>query len=354
MEISVPYRFVAEVLNASGARIGDYPLTGVDFEPAVQCAHLQELRELVERGEDSLTAAPAPARIEPVPCPERGTPYIGGIEVLFPGRDHGREFPKTLFHSDVVRGSGELVRAGTLRDGETFAYRICAFPVETVAVEADFELEPTVMAMAVAAGELSLERRAPGSGWDDADLPVVIAQPVLDEAASLASRAGELETGGLLLGRVVVNAQPRYLSVEITALITAPGAIGTQTSLRLGPESFAAVERTLALRDRSEEMVGWWHSHPHFCSKCPAAEQRNCVYAKPFFSQADSDVHRTLFPQAHSQALLISDLGAQGQSIDLFGWRQGSIQARGFYEGGAAGTTQLPTIASPAEGLGVD
>ena len=41
-------------------------------------------------------------------------------------------------------------------------------------------------------------------------------------------------------------------------------------------------------------------------------------------------MHRTLFPQAYSQALLISDLGGSQPGIDLFSWRDGVIEPRQF------------------------
>jgi hypothetical protein len=329
VDISVPYRFVVEAASVAGGRLGDFALSGIDFEPAVQSAHLEGMR----RGYLEPATAPGPARIEPVTCAERGAPYVSGFEVHFAGQCPGVTFPREILHDDVVCGSGTLVQQGLLRSGERFTYRICVFP-EAIAppAMADFVLETAAQPLLIPAVDLPQSHRVFGDDPDDRDLPVVIAEPVLAEAMQLAASSGSKEIGGMLLGGMCRDPASKNLFLNVSALIEAPASKATEVSLHLGPEAFAAVERILALRKLDENIVGWWHKHPFFCARCPAERRRVCAFRAPFFSEADRDVHRTLFPQAHSQALLITDLGEDRPSINLFAWRQGRIEARNFIQ----------------------
>ena len=51
---------------------------------------------------------------------------------------------------------------------------------------------------------------------------------------------------------------------------------------------------------------------------------------RPFFSNTDIHMHRTVFPRAYQVALLVSDHGREALEVNLFGWRQGGVVARGF------------------------
>jgi hypothetical protein len=55
--------------------------------------------------------------------------------------------------------------------------------------------------------------------------------------------------------------------------------------------------------------------------------------AGDFFSVDDVMLHRTVFPRAHSIALVLSDYhqGNGEPSVQLYGWNQGMIALRGFY-----------------------
>ena len=327
MDICAPYRFAVEASDLNEVNLGDCALVDVDFEPVVQCAHLDGVR----RGHLSATTAPRPAQIRAVPCPDRGAPYISGIEVRFAGARNHAAFPLDVLREPVARALETLGEQGVLSAGEQFNYRICAFDAAAAtATVADFDLEAAPAALSIPEAALPDDRESRGPRGVAEDLDVVIAQSVLDEAMDLARAAGETEVGGLLLGRLCRNRETEDLFVDISALIKAPETNATASSLRFGPRTFAAVEQILNLRDRDEMMLGWFHSHPNWCAGCPPSRRRHCALASPFFSQADRDVHRSLFPQAFSQALLISDLGTNQPSIDLYAWRMGSIQARGY------------------------
>jgi hypothetical protein len=333
MDITLAHRFAAEAIHLDGHKIADYPLCEVDFEPAVQWAYLEGVR----RGRLAPRSMPPPAHIEPVSCDERGAPYISGFAVRFPGHRWQTQFDESTFRESVITDSQALVAQGLLQAGEQFNYRVCAFAADVIdeqtvnTAEADFTLDPADEIRPLRTAELPTQRSRHGSHWDPADLPVVFAPHVIEEAVRLSSAAGELETGGMLLGNLRRGTADLFL--EVTEIMTAPEAIATRTTLHFGPDTFAAVERLLALRKREEVIVGWWHRHPpELCSSaCPPERRAVCVYNEPFFSQADCDVHRTLFPQAHSQALLVSEFTERPPSVDLFAWRRGVVQARGYF-----------------------
>ncbi|MDA1076210.1 MAG: hypothetical protein O3A63_15845, partial [Proteobacteria bacterium] len=273
------------------------------------------------------------ASVEPVTCAESGTPYISGFRVQLAGQETWAQFNTTFLHDSVVRDASTLVQQGVLQPGAQFTYRLCAFtdPMKVAEPDSqDFDLEAAPVDLRIGSANMPVDTTHCGTPSGTGELPVVFVRSVLDEALRLARAARDLETGGVLLGGLRRDPSTRALFVEVTALITAPGSTGTATSLHFGPDTFVAVEEILKLRDLEEIMVGWWHSHPLFCARCPAAQRAVCEFRKPFFSEADRDVHRTLFPQAFSLALLISDLGELKQSADLFAWREGLITQRGF------------------------
>ncbi|MCZ6889147.1 MAG: Mov34/MPN/PAD-1 family protein [Gammaproteobacteria bacterium] len=330
MEIVSPYRYVVEAFVASTV-LGEYRLGEVDFEPAVQCAHLEGMRT----GRSASRTAPGAARVEPIWDGARGRPYIEGVRVAMD--DSTLDFPTSLFKPAVVRDSQQLIDDHVLAPGQHFKYRVCAFDegAPKTLEEPGFVLEAAPRQWSFGDASLvqleSQSRRCNEPVWADGDLPVFVQDRVLQEAVELAAAAGAQETGGILLGQLARDAASQDLVLNVNVLMTAPLTEATGTSLRFGPDTFAAVEQLLGLRRRDEIMVGWWHSHPHFCANCPEAQREQCAFGKPFFSEADRSVHRTLFPQAHSLALLVTDLGNAQPHLDLFTWRRGVIEPRGYF-----------------------
>jgi proteasome lid subunit RPN8/RPN11 len=164
---------------------------------------------------------------------------------------------------------------------------------------------------------------------------VFLPRRVLDEAVASARRAGDVETGGVLVGRLRRDgaSAPPGLFVEITAQVPAPHTRAESTRLTFTAETWAAVQAAITLRRRGEVMLGWWHSHPDFCRlrHCPEERRAACPGAAPFFSPEDVHLHATCFPSAYQVALLVSDSTPDGMTWSLFGWAQGMVTARGFH-----------------------
>jgi hypothetical protein len=167
--------------------------------------------------------------------------------------------------------------------------------------------------------------------WNDQDFPLFVHPGVLDEAADLARTAGDREAGGVLIGHLHQDTHSHEVFAEVTAQIPASLADAGHAHLGFTAETWSAVSDALALRQREEFWLGWWHSHPFFCARCPPERRRDCPLSRPFFSRADCEVHRVVFDAAFHVALLLSDVGDESLRADWFGWREGQLAARGGY-----------------------
>jgi hypothetical protein len=323
------YRFAVELFREDGGRLGQVPVTP-DWEPAFEQARFDGIR----RG--LLPAlAPGPAgTIEPVWHATAGEPYVSALRaVVGPAAS---DIP-TAYFNDLVRAAGaRLVEAGTLGDGDTFRFLVTAYPAAPAAsAPAGGGLAVEEIPQPLGLEETSLQPYLDGSlpcgteGEDD--VPVFIPPGVLDETRTLARAAGEVETGGVLVGRLHHDAARPEVFVEVTAQIPARHTVPGQTKLTFTAETWAAVAAAMVLRDRGERMVGWWHYHPDFCRKCPPENRARCRFARPFFSAEDVHLHRVCFAPAWAVALLVSECPPpRGLETALFGWRGGMVTARGF------------------------
>jgi proteasome lid subunit RPN8/RPN11 len=215
---------------------------------------------------------------------------------------------------------------------------------------------------------LSAERReappaaapaTPGARWTPLDLPsvslaelasaalpigeqhaqdfrVFVPQHILEDAATMAERAGQNETGSLLLGRLQRDANSSDVFVELTAQVPASETSATHTKLTFTARTWAAARAALALRKQGELMVGWFHTHPQVhwklkCSTdCPPERRATCpLSGGSFFSEDDVLLHRSIFPRAFCVALLVT-VTADGLRYAMFGWRDAELVQRGF------------------------
>ena len=336
MTLRSPYRYVAEAMARDGRHLADLALDP-DFEPAAECSHLHGMRTGLLRA----LAHHGPGVIEPVYDEERGRPYVQGVRVRFDaaGTAHALPvIPWSYFQGAVEQAATRLIEACKLAAGETFIYRICAFPQSTPlsAANPDPDVEdvaPVVLVLvrgdvkAALSGAVKLGEDV----WDERDLPVFIHRAVLDEATQLARTADDRETGGILVGHLHRDDDSHEIHVEITAQVTAEKARSGRAHLGFTPESWSAMRDALALRRRNEMMLGWWHFHPHWCKRCDPEQRQRCALSQPFFSRDDRELHRTVFDAAFNVALLLSDTGAEQLHYDFFGWRHGSVTARGAH-----------------------
>jgi len=335
------YTYTIDFYRQDGTSLGQMPVEP-DWMPALEWIHFEGIRAGLLPPFMVANLAGCAYHVEPVWHPTAGQPRLSAFRVTVPAGAASavsRLIPTAYLRGHVEQASAALVEKGVLRSGEPFRYLVNAFAsgaraAATPALAFAVEEIPQPLPLSAAALEAFLSGAARPDGQHvDGDLPIFIPQAVLDETTELARLAGDLETGGVLVGFLHHDASIPEMFVEITAQIAALHTAAATTKLTFTPETWAAVRAALALRKRGEAMLGWWHYHPDFCRlrNCPLENRLRCAAASAFFSGEDVALHTALFARAYNTALLISDSAATGLSTSLFGWRQGMVTARGFY-----------------------
>lgn len=344
------YRFALVILGEDGAAVGQAALD-VDWEPAAEWTRLQAIRG----GLSIVAGFRSGCIVEPIWHRRRGAPYVHGFRARL--ADAGtatvvEEFGIGYFSELAAVASTEAADESRLAHGGPYRYAVTALPRPRPAAPADAGdasradgsastagsgLRATSLAPAVRLRRGSLSSLLDGSRQEGAsqpgDLPVFVPARVLAEAAEITVAAGPVETGGILIGHLWQDASIPEAFVQVTAQLPARHVEADATRLAFRSDTWTEVRSAIALRDRNEVMLGWWHSHPvyEWCKSCPPERQRRCPLAHDFFSAHDRALHRTVFPRAWSSALVMSRPAAGPPIASLFGWRRGSLEARGFH-----------------------
>ena len=335
------HRYVAEILREGAEPVTTAELR-LDWIPAIEWGHFQRLRKTdAVRG-----VVPGPARIWPAWDRAAGAPYVSHLNVSFeqPGK-HAEGIPLQFFSNAVQHAVGRLVEDGRIREGDNYHWRICAYRAAHAAApvpsKEPFQVEEATNGAPVpdvrALSQLLAQAQHHGPRSTDPahpDITVLFAPKVLREAATTAMAAGTLESGGILLGKLSRDSATRDLALQVTAQIPAREAIADDASLRFTADTWKAVDAAIGLRRASEEIVGWWHSHPAAlwpCRNCPPERRAVCTSNRAFFSTMDVAFHRTAFQRAHNIALLLSFHDDPAPRFDLFGWHRGMVCGRGYY-----------------------
>lgn len=341
------YRYTLDLQSEDGRSLERAVVTP-DWNAALAWVHFEGIRA----GLLPAVTRTGPEAVEPLWDDRHGEPHVAAFRVTVGspgGRSVSREIPRTYLRSLAHERSAGLIERGVLQAGDVFRWVVSAFPLagaEPVAsdpVGDGFgieEVEQILPIDATSLGALAARSVPAGSVADEAHdlVPVFVPQAVLDEAMALAREAGDLETGGVLVGALHRDADAGdsdvpTLFVEVTAQVPARHTLSASTKLTFTSDTWAAVHAAIALRRRGEIMLGWWHYHPDFCRlrNCPLERRRECTGASPFFSGEDVHLHATCFPAGHQVALLVSDSAAAGGlSSSLFGWSHGAVLPRAF------------------------
>lgn len=334
MTIHTKYKFTVDYYSQVGDRIGTVAIRP-DWEPALEYTQFLGIR----RGAlDPLTALPGGA-IEPVWADGTNGPSVAAIRAVIAGSDQSEditcEIPRSYFRRAAEAGSSKLVQQGSLQPGEKFTYVVSAFDgAESANATADpaVGVQPLTESLEFEDREISdyLRCSQPVNGdvANADDVPVFLPEQVIAETLECSQAAGDLETGGVLIGKLRRASDANDIFVDITAQIPALHTESRSAKLTFTPETWAAVTRVIELRGRNELMLGWWHLHPNWCAKCPPESQALCPLRRDFFSDDDVHLHRTCFPRAYQFAMLVSDHGERGLSTSYHGWRRGMVSAR--------------------------
>lgn len=266
-----------------------------------------------------------PVQVLPRWSEELGEPVVsklqleaGPASVLLP--------VERLFRGAALWALVPLIEDGTLTKEDRPAFLVTALPAEEAKPLPAFQLDDYPVAddpIDVSGTVVDEEFAAPG------DLPVVMAPQVLEDAVRQAEAAGEDETGGILFGQLTTCVNDVGPALSITHLCPATGGRGDGTSFTFTPECWTTAQDTLAARNRSEIMVGSFHSHPDFCRDCPPQRQKDCRMRTAFFSGDDEQLQQSVFPAAYSVGVLLSHDGERFIP-SLWGWRDGFISRRSY------------------------
>lgn len=330
------YRFSLDFYREDWSPVGQTSVD-IDWEPALEWTHFEGVRS----GRLPPVLNVCPAVVIPVWDKEWRAPYVESFEVVMPGIDGNNfvgEIPLNYLCELARTHSAKLVEQGKLRAGELFRYKVCAFAKNARSESAtaaglivEEEEQPLDLRLS-SLTEFTRNAEPAGNGTrNERDVPVFIPARVLDEVTAAANKAGDLETGGVLLGKLYRDEALPDIFIEVTAQVHALHTQAQHTKLTFTPETWESVRAAIKLRRQNEIMVGWWHTHPDFCKNCPAEKRAVCTYSQPFFSADDCALHRTIFSRAFNVGLLASYLSSGELTHTLFGWRHGIVAARGFY-----------------------
>ena len=124
--------------------------------------------------------------------------------------------------------------------------------VEVMRVVLGFSVEEIVQPLPLAGAPLaSFFGNSVPAGPDEpvGRLPVFLPRRVLDEAVESARQAGDVETGGVLVGKLRRDsgghAAASEIFVEITAQVPAPHTLSQSTKLTFTAETWAAVQAAM-------------------------------------------------------------------------------------------------------------
>jgi hypothetical protein len=257
---------------------------------------------------------------------EARRPAVTGLAVTLDG-GRPRRYDREVFGSQARGLIQRLVRGGKVAAGEEVTWTVVAREEANEGARpaarttrAPFTLDPAELP------------RLPRGGFEvclDASMLRALRDRICD--------AGEIERAELLLGRLLHDRERRALELRVVdTLPLAPGRGGSSsTHFAFDPGSFVAARRAAEAREDGVRPVGWHHNHTP-CTSCPKA--RDCEVDWVFFSEADLEVHTSLFSTPGMVALVggkVGHLPATRPGFRLYGWRDARVAERSFRVEGA-------------------
>jgi hypothetical protein len=353
-----------QFVDTQGNPISAVPVQ-VDFQPAREDAWFEAVRS----GKlDSATPTDAVVRpLWPDGGGNDGRGLVSGFGVeLIDGEGHclaASTYDITYLTADARRMSAVFVRDGQLKGGETFVFKVFAFPAGQKPQPAK-GIKIKVKSLASDALSIRTDRTLDdylqgAEAYEDAaeqDYPVMVRRDVLDRIGREVRDSGAMETGGSLVMELRRCPQTQRFFSIISAHVPSLEQ-GELTRLGFKAETWDVARRAIGLRSAGERLGGWYHSHNYLMESCKTCEKRNegaCNASADFMSEQDVFLQRTIFPQAFTVALVASQSPCTGLLFALFGWSKGAVVRRGFYildslPDGARNDRSLETAAAAGE-----
>lgn len=147
---------------------------------------------------------------------------------------------------------------------------------------------------------------------DDDPIPVFVSEQVMRAIERQSATDKERETGGVLLGGFYRSDKGSF--VEITDIIEAENATGTDVSLTFTHQTWEHIHEQVARRGDDAQIVGWYHSHPGL---------------GVFMSKQDEFIHSSFFADPWHVAIVHDPIYS---NWGCFKWADGKLdRAGGFY-----------------------
>lgn len=338
-----PYRLALILTGPENQDLGQHPIEP-DWVPVRESVQFELLRRdgmnVTPIGEEDFSLAP-------IFSAASGEPWLEGVIAILESNGHqlSLEIPNAAFVRPASRLlSARMVAEKKVEAGDLITYRTVAFPIGDVPTpgQPSAFTEVTILPPIHEIG--GLEATFPGAvrvetdAGDDAaePFPILVSHDLIEEIKAASEAADTVETGGLLLGRLLryQDNDTHRLAVEVTAQLPAQYTEATSTSLRFTDETWSAANDALRLRKSAvdslaaEIVIGWWHSHPAriWCPEsCPLETRLTCPKQTPFFSSDDLSLHREVFPKAHQIALLVNVADA-GTTVSVYASDRGVVR----------------------------
>jgi len=332
MTVHCAHRFVLDV-RALGGDVLFTEALEPDWEPARQGARLNGLRTRGVWHDGDAESLLAPVWQASAP------PFVHMLRVRMRAAGHEwcTDFKASEYFADAASAVvAARLASGQLAPGDRVRFAVAAYPVDQArpdglrsrlsVVDRPQPLAPKKRDFSALAG------RAIACGdTDPSDVEVVLPESVVEDICHRTKTAGARETGGILIGHLCCDEDRGDVGLEVTAHIPARHTVSEREKLTFTSDTWTDVRNAVALRKAGELLLGWWHSHPAFswCARCPVDRQRVCRLATGFLSADDKALHRSIFPSAFTQALVVTH-SVGGLDTRLFGWRNGVLKSRGF------------------------
>ncbi len=328
----------------NGRQVREQALGRADFLRAVQATMFDALRH---QKTSQYNPLPEAARVEPIfPPVQENSPWASGFLVsaaLPSGELYQREFGVHYFASSAARLRNRLTQEGKLKPGSQPTYQLAAYYDSVTGVPLPRAKSPISFEAPQFNVPIRKVRQVDFGDWmpwddpDDQDVKVAVEQEVLEQAVEEARDAPDKEVCGFLAGHVMQEPNGDVF-VLVTGLASGAGTTeASGTSVTFTPSTFVAARNILRLRDADETIVGWFHSHPfRFCEACPLPTPSECISKVMFYSQDDVHVMERAFDQPFMVGLLAAvepriETAIGHLPVRLYGWRDGSVQQRGFH-----------------------
>ena len=332
-----------------------HAVTEADLRPARDETWWQAVRSGV------LPEDLAAINVEVLPGENLSADWVNGLSIrLSDGkRVYIRKFPISILAAKALALKRKLIEKEVITKHDTCFYFLSALPAEEEqalpeAPEFRVKVRPNPVPLETASLAEYRETSKPMEGNPKPDLdcgtdsaepmPVFITPDAWEQAHDLARRGGDKESGGILTGRLMRDADSTEVFMVVEACLEAEKAAEKEYTVSFSGETWSRIHGLLAQRRQrlgrpKEIIVGSVHGHNFMVgentqgsSKCDTCEQRHlCCQTTAFASTTDLEWHKIHFTGQPWCVLLVWGWSARGaEQWRLYGLSGAVLAPRGL------------------------